>query len=336
MLYEQISQTTQSEEMLPTIETFEEALSAARKPRAAVVNGTVSGIDLYIGSSDIDPEQAIRIPIKYSKATMKARPPSLSKAWKPAMDLQAPLQSKTGGPPSASQLMSSIAQQSQSANGPSAGDLAAMISADVKHHSAYVIKRAVGEEGGKETQASQAPNYGLEGLDEEYNEEPQEPEAEQEEEEVVAKEDIVKAWRYGSTWVPMEADTFEPLETRKGVEVLGFFPQENVGARSRDRANGPDQEAPPYGGSQVYLARSHVAQSADPILVPRGGHASARHVRCRALGAQGSCGTCDRPLCPGFQLPGGGKAARLYVLGQGGSNSPRIGIGWTAGMRMYH
>jgi ATP-dependent DNA helicase 2 subunit 2 len=288
--------------MLPTIETFEDALSAARRPRAAVVNGTVSGIDLYIGSSEIDPEQAIRIPIKYSKATMKARPPSLSKAWKPAMDLQAPLQSKTGGAPSASQLMSSIAQQSQSAHGPSAGDLAAMISADVKHHSAYVIKRPVGEEGGKETQtqASQAPNYGLEGLDEEYNEEPQEPEAEQEEEEVVAKEDIVKAWRYGSTWVPMEADTFEPLDTRKSVEVLGFFPQENVGARGRDLADGADQETPPYGRSQVHLAGSHIAQSADPVLVPRRGHASARHVRCRALGAQGSCGARRRPLRPGL------------------------------------
>jgi len=58
-------------------------------------------------------------------------------------------------------------------------------------------------------------------------------EGDQDEEEPVAKEDIVKAWRFGSTWVPMEQDTFEPLDTRKGVEVLGFFPRSAVSCRPR-------------------------------------------------------------------------------------------------------
>jgi ATP-dependent DNA helicase 2 subunit 2 len=69
----------------------------------------------------------------------------------------------------------------------------------------------------------------MEGLDSDYidGNEPHE-DLPEEDEEVVAKEDIVKAWRFGSTWVPMEADTFEPLDTRKGVEVLGFFPRDAV------------------------------------------------------------------------------------------------------------
>jgi ATP-dependent DNA helicase 2 subunit 2 len=53
------------------------------------------------------------------------------------------------------------------------------------------------------------------------------PEAE-EEEELVDKEDIVKAYRFGSSWIPIEDDTFEPLRTHKGVEVLGFVPKQNV------------------------------------------------------------------------------------------------------------
>jgi ATP-dependent DNA helicase 2 subunit 2 len=227
MLHERISKTTSSEDMLPTLGTFDDALAAARLPRPAVVNGTVSAIDLHIGSPEIDADQAITIPIRYSKATMKARPPSLSKAWKPAMDLQAPVQPTQAGP--SSQLASSIAQQSQQLEQPpSASDLAAMISAEVKHHSAYVIKRAEGAPAGKEPATSQA-NFGMEGLDSDYidGNEPHE-DLPEEDEEVVAKEDIVKAWRFGSTWVPMEADTFEPLDTRKGVEVLGFFPRDAV------------------------------------------------------------------------------------------------------------
>jgi ATP-dependent DNA helicase 2 subunit 2 len=227
-----MSTATSSEEILPAIGTFDDALFEARQPRPSTVNGTVSGIELHIGSPEIDAAQAIVIPIKYSKATMKARPPSLSKAWKPAMDLQAPPRvgnypTQLGGP--SSQLASSLAQQSQSMENPIAkSDLAAMISADVKHHSTYVIQRADGTGGGAEvgTQMSQSQvNWGNEGLEDTY---PGDTQGGQEQEEAVAKEDIVKAWRFGSTWVPMEADTFEPLDTKKGVEILGFFPRIQV------------------------------------------------------------------------------------------------------------
>lgn len=235
MLHETMSQTTQSAEMLPTFETFEDALSLARLPRPATVNGTVSGINLTIGSEEINPEEYICIPIKYSKATMKARPPSLSKAWKAAVDLQAP---KIAGyrDQNASQLMSSLAQQSQSqaiGDNFDPSELAAMISAEVKQHSTYVIKRqpengaTQGATQGTQTQASQRPDADDDfiGLDAPTQEEPVEDDAE---EEYVEKEDIVKAWRFGSTWVPMEADLFEPLETSKGVEVLNFIPIANV------------------------------------------------------------------------------------------------------------
>lgn len=248
MLFDTVAKTTQSEEMLPTFHTFEEELRSARLPRPSTVNGTVNGIDFTIGSEEEFPEEFIRIPIKYSKATMKARPPSLSKAWKAAMDLQAPQRPNSKmayKDQNASQLMSSLTQQSQSqglGQTPAAAaakidpsELAAMISADVKQHSTYVIKRlppVTATQATQATQASQAEADGYEdfiGLDG-----PSQVRGtadiggEEAEDEFVEKEDIVKAWRFGSTWVPMEADLFEPLNTTKGVEILNFIPLANV------------------------------------------------------------------------------------------------------------
>lgn len=49
--------------------------------------------------------------------------------------------------------------------------------------------------------------------------------------EVVEKETLVKAFKYGSTWVPCEEGHFEGLHTRKGIEVHGFIPDATVSIR---------------------------------------------------------------------------------------------------------
>ena len=205
------------------MEAFEPALKDARLPQPVIVAGTVSGINLHIGSDTVDSEQAITIPIKYSKATMKARPPTLSKAWKAAVELQAPLtqrDSTQGDRPS--QLAHSVAEQSQL---PEQSDVAALVSADVKNYTAYVIRRLAEKDGG------QPPTQGTQGTqgaqDPGSQVDPTQAEPE-EEEEPVAQEDIVKAYRYGSTWVPVEEDIFTPLDTAKGVEILSFFPRSAV------------------------------------------------------------------------------------------------------------
>ncbi|KAK6902779.1 hypothetical protein I203_108038 [Kwoniella mangroviensis CBS 8507] len=229
MLHERISKTTDSEEMLPTLEIFDDSFQESRLPKAAVVNGTVSGIELHIGSPEVDPDQAITIPIKYSKATMKARPPTLSKAWKPAMELQAPTRPTLGNQrQNSNQLMSSLINQSQSLSQggeiPKMEDFASMISAEVKHHSTYVLKKA-------NYNAPASSQLDTQGLNGEYLDATQQATQNQDddaEEEFVEKEDLVKAWRFGSTWVPMEADTFQPMDTRKGVEILGFFPKDAI------------------------------------------------------------------------------------------------------------
>lgn len=222
-LREKVLQTTTFEKFLPRLQILDPELVKERKPHPAVVSGTVSQTHLYIGAAGVDPAEAIQISIRYSKATMKARPPSLSKAWKAAVEMQQPPSARSHGP-QASQLIQSLTElqsqsQSQHAAPVVASDLAAMISSDVKRHSTYVVQHKPPP---PETQATQ----GTQGTQVEST---LPPTIEEEgEEEVVDKEDLVKAWRFGSSWIPMEADTFEPLHTQKGVEVIGFVPKANV------------------------------------------------------------------------------------------------------------
>lgn len=209
-LEEQVSKSSTEEQFRPALEVFEPKLSQIRMPRPDMVNGTQVGTCLYIGAEPIDAEQAICIPLKYTKATAKARPPTLSKAWKTAVDLQQP----AGTLPShseASQLFNTLQSQSQSQGG-QGGNLAALVSAEVKQHSTYFLKKA---EAAKTEAAEGAEDLPAMAEDEE-------------EREYIPKEELVKAWRYGSSWIPVEDETFEPLQTQKGVEVLGFIPQKNV------------------------------------------------------------------------------------------------------------
>jgi ATP-dependent DNA helicase 2 subunit 2 len=203
-LGERVAQTSDFELFKPTLKTFDDELMDARKPHPAVVNGTVTGMNLYIGAEGMDPEQAIKIPIKYSKATMKARAPTLSKAWKAAVDLQAPAGS--------SQLHSTLEDMQSQAHSqhkpvPQASDLAALVSSDVKRHSMYVVKHkpdppaTQSSQAQSQTQQSQSQVLASQAATQTQLNDI--PEAE-EEEELVDKEDIVKAYRFGSSWIPIE------------------------------------------------------------------------------------------------------------------------------------
>ena len=44
----------------------------------------------------------------------------------------------------------------------------------------------------------------------------------------VEKEDLVRGFKYGTTYVPCPDGQFPKLSTRKGIEICGFFPAKNV------------------------------------------------------------------------------------------------------------
>lgn len=319
ILHDRFTGVSASDDFLPTLQVFDDALIAARMPQPEQKNGTVSAIDIFIGSETIDPEQAIKIPVKYSKATMKARPPALSRAWRPAIDLQAPLHPNAQRPyqTQQSQLLSSyIDQQSQTASqgkdgaGAVPSDIAGMISSEVKGYSTYVVKKeqtAPPPSQGAGMDGSQVPVSQRAGTQPATQADGEE--LEEEEEEVVAKEDLVKAWRFGSTWVPVEADTFEPLATQKGVEILGFFPRANVRSdglsrAGRETADGSAEKTPSYGRGAICLAGPHQPASADQILVLGRRHDAARDGGRRSMGVEEPVGTRDWRVHPRAGLSG--------------------------------
>lgn len=146
------------------------------------------------------------------------------------MDLQMPMRSAADGISLSNPLISGLLSQSQSQrkNPPSTEEMAGMISAEVKQHHSYVIKKPEINASGNRISTQASGVEPSEQIDENENEE-------EDDEEYVDKEDVVKAWKFGSTWVPVPEKTFTTMDTRKGIEVLGFFPVENV-RKYRSRA----------------------------------------------------------------------------------------------------
>jgi ATP-dependent DNA helicase 2 subunit 2 len=144
-----------------------------------------------IGDPETMPEQAIEIAVKTSKATALVRPHPMKKFTK--RDMATPSQ---GGPSQA---------------GPSADDYKRYV--ELKRRTEYVVK------------LSESRSKDDEDEDEDGEEEGQKQESSGE---VVEKESLIKAFKYGSTWVPCEEGHFEGLHTRKGIEVHGFIPESTV------------------------------------------------------------------------------------------------------------
>ncbi|CAK9782753.1 SPOC domain-like protein [Cutaneotrichosporon oleaginosum] len=224
-LHEEMSRATDSEIFLPQLLVFHSELAEARRPHPATTEGTVSSIKLHIGAEGVDADEAISIPMHYSKATMKARPPSLSKTWKTAVDVQTPARDAE-----ASQLLSQLESQGADASG--------AISGKINRHIVYFIRKG-GEPASTQATQSQSqtrieddPDFIIGGRRQPQSQSQTQtlsPTQRTEEDlEPVEKEDLVKAWRFGSSLIPVEADTFAPLRTEKSVEVLGFIPQANV------------------------------------------------------------------------------------------------------------
>lgn len=176
----------------PALGTITVALSVARAPRPDMTKSTLIKSRFRIGSKEINDDEGIDFSIRYSKATSLARPMSLKRVIASQVAKTRPLAALSGG---ASQIGGS-----SSARPPAAAMLMGTgIEADVTPFQKYVIIRQ--EEGGDDAELV---------------------------EEEVEKENLTKAYKFGSTWVPIDEDDFEQMITVAGVEVLGFFKESLV------------------------------------------------------------------------------------------------------------
>ncbi|ODO03484.1 hypothetical protein L198_02331 [Cryptococcus wingfieldii CBS 7118] len=200
-------------DLYPSIHSLDDALDDARRPHPQLTAGSALGLDIYIGDQDIDPAQAIIIPVKTTKATAKATAPKFSKAWKPAMDLQAPLRAKDTPKLSNNRLFAGIIAKAEEEGRqpPSFEEMSGMVSSTISRHTTYLLKK-------EEKDPNQTQTLDVD----------QEEEEEEEEEEYVPEEEISQAWKFGSTWIPTSKGDIMPLAVKKGIYVLGFVPTANI------------------------------------------------------------------------------------------------------------
>ncbi|KAJ9120113.1 hypothetical protein QFC22_003011 [Naganishia vaughanmartiniae] len=211
--------TEEDRHLMPRLGNLQDALSAVRGPQVDPVNSTANKSVFRIGSAENDSKEAIEINIRISKATALARPQSLkkviaSKVTRPKVLPESVI---------ASQGQSSRAAQSQTqldtVGRPSASMAAGIagIEADVSRFTKYYVLKKNRHDG---EDVDMDANGDARRIDDEDDENDSEPEYEEIE---VDKENCTKAYRFGSTWVPMNDEDFETMETTAGFDVLGFL-----------------------------------------------------------------------------------------------------------------
>ncbi|KAF8708422.1 SPOC domain-like protein, partial [Rhizoctonia solani] len=160
------------------------ALHETSRPEPRPTKSAMSNNIFRIGDPESAQEQAIEIAVKTSKATALVRPHSMKKFTK--REVVAPTQGRS------TQAGTGFDDYRQYA--------------ELKRRTEFIVR--LPKSGNKE-----------EGEDDEEGEEG----TQEFQEESVDAETLVKAFKYGSTWVPCEEGHFEGLHTRKGIEYRRHF-----------------------------------------------------------------------------------------------------------------
>lgn len=213
----------------PQLGSLSEALSKARGPAVTTPNSMLSKSVFRIGSMDTNADEAIEFPVRYSKATTQQRPQSLKKVI--ASQVARP---KTL-PDAINASQSQAPRASQSYNqlhgvGTSTAAIASGtggVEADVSRFTKYfIVQKKENEEEDVEMQEESQGQNRIEDIDEEDLDE-------KFEEIEVNVDNCTKAYRFGSTWVPLNEEDFEALPTISGFDVLGFIKSTGVSAMSK-------------------------------------------------------------------------------------------------------
>ena len=160
------------------------ALEDCAAPDPKVVKSVLKAMVLRIGDVEAEPDEGIEIQVKISKATAAVRPTSMKK-----------FVMREGNA-----WNGSAGQVSQTQGGVS---VPASALGAISMKTEYVIERK--------------------DPDAEDNVEEEDEEDEDTVYEVVEKDSLVKAFKYGATWVPVEDDSIETLNTVKSIEIVSFI-----------------------------------------------------------------------------------------------------------------
>lgn len=205
----------------PALGSIDLALSIARGPSINQPDSVLNKSTFRIGSREINPDEGIEFPVRYSKATSKAMPMSLKKVIASELLPQNRLHaSQYGASASQSQSQAKIAPKTGSAG----------IEADVTPFKRYTVMVPKAKDENDDMEVDQVPDATkiLNTDDQDAK-----PEVEYEEREV-EEENLVKAYKFGKTWVPMPKDIFPEMETTAGMDVIGFMKASGVSYARQD------------------------------------------------------------------------------------------------------
>lgn len=171
------------------------ALRETTRPDMKQTRSALSGTVLRLGDTDTKSDEAFEIIIKTSKCTAVTRP----KGWKKfAMRVDD----------------DKMAEDDDEAN---------VAYAQLKLRSEYYVDRSADQDEDEDVKMEEIDDEDLDEIERAAREKEKEESLEK-----VEKEELVRGFKYGTTYAPCPDGLFPRLPTRKGVDICGFFPAKNV------------------------------------------------------------------------------------------------------------
>lgn len=188
------------------------ALQECVRPEVKVTKSALLGSVIRLGDVDVRQDEAVEIVVKMSKCTAVVRPPPLKKF---AMRVR---------PDEAEKV-----DINDTMDVDDDGDRKDTY-VELKTRTEYFVDHGTrdAQPGAKQ---SSKPHHGT-GDDTETEDDdiPVETDAQVKTDgrEKIDQEQLVRGFKYGSTYVPCPEGQFPRLNTRKGIDICGFFPDKNV------------------------------------------------------------------------------------------------------------
>jgi ATP-dependent DNA helicase 2 subunit 2 len=178
------------------------ALRETAMPDIKQVRSTLMANILRLGDVDTHGEEAVELFIKTSKCTSLARP----KGWKKFALRESSTDDMDVGGDDVAAAKAAYAQ--------------------LRMRTEYYVDRKAGEKDDDGDVVMKKEEDDNENLLDKGEDEPEEPNVENLEK--VDKEELVRGFKYGTTYVPCPEGQFPKLPTKKGIEICGFFPAKHV------------------------------------------------------------------------------------------------------------
>ncbi|KAH9855805.1 SPOC domain-like protein [Lenzites betulinus] len=169
-------------------------LTEVSRPDVREVRSTMSGNVLRIGDTEVRPEEALELMVKTSKCTALSRPKSFKKFARRKQTAEE----------------AAVAEDKMDEDGAEES----AIFAQLRMRSEYYLE----EDKPGSVKDEDAMNEDVDEKD---------AQAQREKRLVkVEKEELVRGYKYGASFVPAPDDEFPKLPVRKGMDICGFFPRE--------------------------------------------------------------------------------------------------------------